>query len=215
MYCQEFHPPWAVPERRGRTPRQQLRDSGSGASHLPWQRGLLPQERGGSGCTEIRSLQAQPTPLRGPSLSLHLPGRFWLKLNPRKVPPVRTLGCQSHAESVLLQWKTEEPLGSRRFQLRATERGFYFRFFFLVFFKDFIYLFIYLRGKGGRKRGRNINVQLLGAMACNPSMCPDWESNPRHPGSQPALHPRSHASQGIRFFFLKSHHILSLVTHWF
>ncbi|KAF6081758.1 hypothetical protein HJG60_008777 [Phyllostomus discolor] len=34
-------------------------------------------------------------------------------------------------------------------------------------------------------------------MACNPSMCPDWESNLRLFGSQPVLNPLSYASQGL------------------
>ena len=43
--------------------------------------------------------------------------------------------------------------------------------------RDFIYL---ERGEGREKeRERNINVWLLlvRALACNPGMCPDWESN--------------------------------------
>ncbi|KAF6111422.1 sirtuin 5 [Phyllostomus discolor] len=52
------------------------------------------------------------------------------------------------------------------------------------------------RGKEGeRERERDINVWLLGAVACNLDMCPDWESNLLHFGSQPALNPLSYASQ--------------------
>ena len=54
---------------------------------------------------------------------------------------------------------------------------------YLYFFKDFIYLFLD-RGQGREKeRERNINVCLPllgpapGNLACNPGMCPDWESN--------------------------------------
>ena len=50
------------------------------------------------------------------------------------------------------------------------------------FFKDFIYLF--LEEGREKERERNINVWLslmppTGDLACNPSMCPDWESNQR------------------------------------
>ncbi|KAF6119616.1 hypothetical protein HJG60_010085 [Phyllostomus discolor] len=41
-------------------------------------------------------------------------------------------------------------------------------------------------------------------MACNPGMCPDWELNLRHFGSQPTLNPLSYASQGLRSIFLKA-----------
>ena len=72
-------------------------------------------------------------------------------------------------------------------------------FFFLRF-----YLFIYLeRGEGREKvRERNINVWLpltwppTGDLACNPGMCPDWESNQWPFGLQPELNPRSYTSQG-------------------
>ena len=54
-----------------------------------------------------------------------------------------------------------------------------------MFFLDFIYLFLE-RGEGReKKRERNINVWLplvrppTGDTACNPGMCPDWESNHR------------------------------------
>ena len=58
------------------------------------------------------------------------------------------------------------------------------------FKKDFIYLFLE-RGEGREKeRERNINVWLplthpqLGDLACNPGICPDWESNWRPLGFQ-------------------------------
>ena len=70
----------------------------------------------------------------------------------------------------------------------------------LFFFKDFIYLF----SQKGREeeRKRNINVwlplthPLLGTLASNPGMCPDWESNWQPFGLQPALNPLSYTSQG-------------------
>ena len=36
----------------------------------------------------------------------------------------------------------------------------------------------------------------LGDLACNPSMCPDWELNPWPFDSQPVLNPLSYTSQG-------------------
>ena len=33
-----------------------------------------------------------------------------------------------------------------------------------------------------------------GGLACNPGMCPDWESNQQPFGFQPALNPLSHTS---------------------
>ena len=50
----------------------------------------------------------------------------------------------------------------------------------IFIFKYVIYLFLE-RGEG-REKERNINVWLplaspTGDLACNPGMCPDWESN--------------------------------------
>ena len=58
----------------------------------------------------------------------------------------------------------------------------------MLFFKDFIHLFLE-RGKGGRKRGKHQCVVAshtppTGDLACNPGMCPDWESNQQPFGSQ-------------------------------
>ena len=70
----------------------------------------------------------------------------------------------------------------------------------LYFFFNFIYLFLE-RGEGREtERERNINVWLplmwppTGDLACNPGMCPDWESNQRPFGSQPVLNPLSYTS---------------------
>ncbi|KAF6104496.1 hypothetical protein HJG60_011411 [Phyllostomus discolor] len=61
------------------------------------------------------------------------------------------------------------------------------------------FLIIFREGrKGDRERESNINVQLLGVMACNPCMYPDWESNLRCFGSQPVLNPLSYTSQGLK-----------------
>ena len=40
------------------------------------------------------------------------------------------------------------------------------------------------------------HVPPIGDLACNPSMCPDWESSWQPFGSQPALSPLSHTVQG-------------------
>ena len=39
-----------------------------------------------------------------------------------------------------------------------------------------------------------------GDMACNPGMCPDWESNHQPFGSQPLLNPLSYTSQMSNLF---------------
>ena len=71
-------------------------------------------------------------------------------------------------------------------------------------FLKIIYLFIYLfrEGKGGRSRGGEkyqcvvaSHVAPTGDLACNPGMCPDWESNWWLFGSQPTLIPLSYTSQ--------------------
>ena len=40
-----------------------------------------------------------------------------------------------------------------------------------------------------------------GDLTCNPGMCPDWELNRRHFGSQSALNPLSYTSQGVLISF--------------
>ena len=52
------------------------------------------------------------------------------------------------------------------------------------------YLFIFREGKGGTKRGRETSMCVclscgpIGDLACNPGICPDWESNQWPFGSQ-------------------------------
>ena len=52
----------------------------------------------------------------------------------------------------------------------------------LSFFKDFIYLFLD-RGEGREEEGEKhqcvvaSHMPPTGDLACNPGMCPDWESN--------------------------------------
>ena len=80
---------------------------------------------------------------------------------------------------------------------------------FFSFLKDFIYSFVE-RGEGREKdRERSISVWLplacppTGDLACNPGMCPDWESICQPFGSQPTLNPLSYTNQSeIHFIFL-------------
>ena len=57
----------------------------------------------------------------------------------------------------------------------------FFKILELLFLKDFIYLFIYFREGEGKERNTNVWLPLtdplLGTWACNPGVCPDWESN--------------------------------------
>ena len=62
-------------------------------------------------------------------------------------------------------------------------------FFFFPFFKDFIYLFLEKRREGEREGEKQQCVVASHALpsgdpACNPGMCPDWESNQKPFGSQ-------------------------------
>ena len=58
------------------------------------------------------------------------------------------------------------------------------------------------RGKEGereREKYKCVVASLMpptGNLACNPGMCPDWESNWQPFGSQPELNPLSYTSQG-------------------
>ena len=82
------------------------------------------------------------------------------------------------------------------------------------------------------ERERNINVwlplvhPLIGDLACNPGMRPDWESNQRPFGYRWALSPLSHTSQGEVLVFkgqtLSSFNTVSLIgkihilhEHWY
>ena len=52
-----------------------------------------------------------------------------------------------------------------------------------IFLKDFIYLFLERGGREGEREGEKhqcvvaSHVPPTGDLACNPGMCPDWESN--------------------------------------
>ena len=72
------------------------------------------------------------------------------------------------------------------------------------FKKYFIYLFNFReRGREGEREGEKLQCVVASYMAPtedlarNPGMCPDWELNQQHFGSQPVLNPLSYTSQGI------------------
>ena len=79
----------------------------------------------------------------------------------------------------------------------------------LFFFKI---LFIFTFGERGREGERGDKHQYVAAShmaptrdpACNPGVCPDWESNQRPLGSQPALNALSYTSQAKIILFKKS-----------
>ena len=70
-----------------------------------------------------------------------------------------------------------------------------------IFLKNFTYLFLE-KGREGEREGEQhqwvvaSQVAPTGDLAHNPGMRPDWESNWRPFGLQPALNPLSYASQG-------------------
>ena len=70
----------------------------------------------------------------------------------------------------------------------------------LFFFK--ILFICFQRVREGEREGEKYQCAVAshtpptGDLACNPGMCPDWESNQRPFGSQPTLNPLSHTSQG-------------------
>ena len=84
------------------------------------------------------------------------------------------------------------------------EHVFFFRT--IIFLKKIIYLFLG-RGEGKEKdRERNIDGLPLtcpptGNLACNPGMCPDWESNHDLSVCGTTPNPLSHTSQGGTKYF--------------
>ena len=63
------------------------------------------------------------------------------------------------------------------------------------------------RGRKGEREGEKhqcvvaSHVPLVGDLACNPGMCPDWESNWRRLVCRPVFNPLSHTSQGYKSKF--------------
>ena len=83
------------------------------------------------------------------------------------------------------------------------------------FFKDFLkFLFTFRkRGREGEREGKKHQCVVAshtpptGDLACNPGLCPDWESNQWPFGSQPTLNPLSCTSQDN--FILESEFFIS------
>ena len=82
------------------------------------------------------------------------------------------------------------------------------------------YLFIFReRGKEGEREGEKHQCVVAswapptGDLACNPGMCPDWESNRWPFGLQAALNPLSYASQGS-YWVLSVIYILCIESSW-
>ena len=79
----------------------------------------------------------------------------------------------------------------------------------MVFFlKDFIYFIFTQRGREGERGGEKHQCVVAspmpptGNLACNPGLCPDWESNQQPFGSQPTLNTLNYTSQGLKMIFL-------------
>ena len=75
-------------------------------------------------------------------------------------------------------------------------------------FKKIFYLFIFReRGREGEREGEEhqcvvaSHASLAGNLACNPGMCPDWESNLNPLVLRPTLNPLSYTSQAVSLHF--------------
>ena len=79
----------------------------------------------------------------------------------------------------------------------------------ILFKKDFIYLFILRDGeREGESEGEKhqcvvaSRAPLAGDLACNPGMCPDWESNRDPLVHRPTLDPLNYTSQTEDILYL-------------
>ena len=73
--------------------------------------------------------------------------------------------------------------------------------------KDFIYLFMFREGKGGRKTEKHQCVVVSHVppnedLACNPGMCPDWESNWRPFSSLDSTQSTEPHQPGLKVYLL-------------
>ena len=102
-------------------------------------------------------------------------------------------------------WKTFSPVSGLPFHYVVLIVSFDAQIF-LIFFKFFkrFYLFIFRqREREGEREGEKhqyvvaSSVPLTGGLACNPGMCPDWESNLRPFGLQASAQSTMHTSQVI------------------
>ena len=79
-------------------------------------------------------------------------------------------------------------------------------YFFSLFFQRF-YLLISERGGEGEREGEKhqcavaFHVPFVGDLACNPSICPDWELNQQHFGSQAGAQSTEPHQPGHLYFF--------------
>ena len=71
-----------------------------------------------------------------------------------------------------------------------------------MFFLRFSLFIFRERGREGEKYQCVVHshVAPTGDLACNPGMCPNWESNQRHFVLQPTPSPLSYTSQGTTCF---------------
>ena len=93
------------------------------------------------------------------------------------------------------------------------------RHFVCLFLKDFIYLFIF---RGREREGERVgekhqcvvasHVPPIGDVACNPGMCPDWESNQRPFGLQVSAQSTEPHWPGLKKTVLKGADIIRTTT---
>ena len=82
-------------------------------------------------------------------------------------------------------------------------------FLFILFFKDFIYLILERRREREREGEKHqcvvaSQVSPTGDLACNPGMCPDWESNRRPFGLQARVQYTEPHQPGQNFYYFKA-----------
>ena len=79
-----------------------------------------------------------------------------------------------------------------------------------LFLCDFIYLFCYIEGKGEKHQCVVAShAPPTGDLACNPGMCPDWESNQRPFGSQTGVQSTEPHQPGLSSLYATPFPILS------
>ena len=126
-------------------------------------------------------LQPQPQPVTRHNPKYKLSALPWVASipAPAHIKPLVCLECINQSVSVrgvILDGVQTNVLFSKLFILMCLQMSyFYFSRMYLFIFRE--------KGKEGRKRGREtsmcgcLSLPLTGDLACNPDMCPDWESN--------------------------------------